>query len=298
LPGEVYAIVSAFLWALSSTMVKSQTSKMPIILMNALRTVPAMLVYWGFLLATGRIGEPFSLPLRSWAFLGGSTLIGLAVGDLLYFQSMKVIGLGRALPLANVYPFFTMLLALLFLDERIDWTVAAGAALIVSGAYLLAFPRGTKGINKRGDGGELDLKGVAMALAAAVCWGTSTVLLRLGLEDVAVPVANVIRLSILAVILFSLAARQGQLAQVPSYLRRERRATLGVVLLAGVIGMTLGTFTFLAAVQRAGAARTSILTSAMPLFGVPFSLILGERLTARAMLGTALTIGGVWLTIW
>jgi drug/metabolite transporter (DMT)-like permease len=161
LPGEVYAIVSAFLWALSSTMVKSQTSKMPIILMNALRTVPAMLVYWGFLLATGRIGEPFSLPLRSWAFLGGSTLIGLAVGDLLYFQSMKVIGLGRALPLANVYPFFTMLLALLFLDERIDWTVAAGAALIVSGAYLLAFPRGTKGINKRGGGRRARSHGTA-----------------------------------------------------------------------------------------------------------------------------------------
>ena len=315
MPGEVYAIVSAFLWALSSTMVKSQTSKMPIILMNALRTVPAMLVYWGFLLVTGRIGEPFSLPLRSWGFLAGSTLIGLAIGDLLYFQSMKYIGLGRALPLSNVYPFFTILLALLFLNERIDWTVAAGAVLIVSGAYLLAFPRGTRGLNARHsdgarhsdvarpsggaeDGGELDLKGVAMALAAAVCWGTSTVLLRLGLEDVAVPVANVIRLSILAVILFSLAARQGQLAQAPAYLRREHRATLGIVLLAGVIGMTLGTFTFLAAVQKAGAARTSILTSAMPLFGVPFSLILGERLTARSILGTVLTIGGVWLTIW
>jgi drug/metabolite transporter (DMT)-like permease len=297
LPGEVYAIVSAFLWALSSTLVKSQTTKMPIVLMNALRTVPAILVYWGYLLATGRIGEPFSLPLRSWAFLGGSTVIGMAIGDLLYFQSMKYIGLGRTLPLSNVYPFFTMLLALFLLDERIDWTVAAGAALIVSGAYLLAFPRGTSGIREKGRGSELDLRGVAMALAAAVCWGTSTVLLRLGLENVAVPVANVIRLSILAVILFGLAARQGQLSQVPTYVRRGHRATLGIVLLTSIVGMILGTLTYLAAVQSAGAARTSILTSAMPLFGVPFSLILGERLTARAVLGTILTIGGVMSTV-
>jgi drug/metabolite transporter (DMT)-like permease len=36
----------------------------------------------------------------------------------------------------------------------------------------------------------------------------------------------------------------------------------------------------------------------MPLFGVPFSLILGERLTARTLLGTALTVAGVWLTVW
>jgi drug/metabolite transporter (DMT)-like permease len=288
----------AFLWALSSTIVKSQAHKVPIVLLNALRTLPAILIYWVFLLVTGRIGEPFALPLRFWAFLAGSTLIGLAIGDLLYFQSMKYIGLGRALPLSNVYPFFTMLWALALLDEKISLWVAGGAALIVSGAYLLAFPRGAKGINGRGQGGDLDLKGVAMALGAAVCWGASTVLLRLGLENVPVPVANVIRLSILAVILFGIAARRGQLAQIPTLFRRENLRTLGIILSAGILGMTLGTLTFLAAVQKAGAARTSILTAAMPIFGVPFSLILGERLTARMVWGTVLTIGGVWLTIW
>jgi drug/metabolite transporter (DMT)-like permease len=298
LPGEVYAIICAFLWALSSTIVKSQSNKVPIILLNAIRTAPAVLIYWGFLLVTGRIGEPFALPLRFWAFLAGSTLIGLAVGDLLYFQSMKYIGLGRALPLSNVYPFFTLLLALLVLDEQISWAIAGGAALIVSGAYLLAFPRGARQINRGGAAHDLDLRGVALALGAAVCWGASTVLLRLGLENVAVPVANVIRLSLLAVILFSLAARQGQLTQIPALFQRANRRTLGIILSAGILGMTLGTLTFLAAVQKAGAARTSTLTAAMPLFGVPFSLILGERLTRRAVVGTVLTIGGVWLTIW
>jgi drug/metabolite transporter (DMT)-like permease len=298
LSGEAYAIICAFLWALSSTIVKSQTHKVPVVLLNALRTVPATLIYWGFLLVTGRIGEPFALPLRFWAFLAGSTLIGLAIGDLLYFQSMKYIGLGRALPLSNVYPFFTMLWALALLDEEIGLEVVGGAALIVSGAYLLAFPRGARGLNQGGEGRDLDLEGVAMALGAAVCWGASTVLLRLGLENVPVVVANVIRLSLLAVILFGIAARQRQLAQIPTLLRRENLRTLGIILLAGILGMTLGTLTFLAAVQRAGAARTSILTAAMPLFGVPFSLTLGERLTARTALGTVLTIGGVWLTIW
>ena len=297
MPGEVYAIICAFLWALSSTIVKSQVHKVPIVLLNVVRTVPAVLIYWGFLLATGRMGEPFALPLRSWAFLAGSTLIGLAIGDLLYFQSMKYIGLGRALPLSNVYPFFTLLLAFVLLDEKIGWTVAGGAALIVSGAYLLAFPKGAKGIKGDEEGHDLDLRGVALALGAAVCWGVSTVLLRLGLENVPVPVANVIRLSLLALILIGVAARQGQLIQIPALFRRENLRTLGIIFSAGILGMTLGTLTFLAAVQKAGAARTSILTAAMPLFGVPFSLILGERLTARTVVGTVLTIGGVWLTI-
>ena len=47
MPGEVYAIICAFLWALSSTIVKSQVHKVPIVLLNVVRTVPAVLIYWG-----------------------------------------------------------------------------------------------------------------------------------------------------------------------------------------------------------------------------------------------------------
>jgi drug/metabolite transporter (DMT)-like permease len=51
-------------------------------------------------------------------------------------------------------------------------------------------------------------------------------------------------------------------------------------------------------VQEAGAAKTSVLTAITPLFGVPFSLILRERLSGRTVLGTALTVVGVGLTIY
>jgi drug/metabolite transporter (DMT)-like permease len=84
---------------------------------------------------------------------------------------------------------------------------------------------------------------------------------------------------------------------IARYTRGQGLRTLGVVVLTGIIGMSLGTFAYLAAVQRAGAARTSVLTAAMPVFGVPFSLLLGEKLTVRIVVGTLLTIGGVWLTI-
>jgi drug/metabolite transporter (DMT)-like permease len=278
-------------------LVKSQTSKIGIVLMGALRTIPALMVYWGVLIFTGRGRALWSLPLRSWVFLMGSTLIGLVIGDLVYFESMKCIGLSRALPLSTVYPFFTIILALLFLDERITWAVVGGAVLIVGGALLLAFPQGIRRVRQAEAERELDLRGVALALGAAVCWGISTVLLRQGLEGVELSVANTVRLSILALVLWAMAAQRKQVRLIGGYTRGRGLQTLGVVLLAGLIGMSLGTFTFLSAVQRAGAARTSVLTSAMPLFGVPFSLMLGEKLTVRILMGTLLTIGGVWLTI-
>jgi drug/metabolite transporter (DMT)-like permease len=55
---------------------------------------------------------------------------------------------------------------------------------------------------------------------------------------------------------------------------------------------------FVLAVQRAGAAKTAVLSSTAPLFALPLAaLLLGERLTGRVILGTLLSIAGVWLVV-
>jgi DME family drug/metabolite transporter len=291
--GEAYAITCAFCWAMSSALIKSQVDKIPVVVLNALQAVPAALIFWGLLLFTGRISQFLELPLYAWGFLAGSTLMSLVIGDMLYFKSMKLIGLSRAMPLSATYPFFTMLLAWLFLNERLDWTIAGGAVLIAGGAYLLAFPKGVIQPNPGHTTQKANLIGVALAIVAAVCWSASTVLLRIGLQGVDVIIANVVRLSVLIVVLLPMAFAQGKVAQVRTYGQR----TLSVILLAGVVGTTLGTFAFLSAIQRAGAARTSILAATTPLFGMFFSLFLKEKPSARTLSGTALTVMGIWLTV-
>jgi DME family drug/metabolite transporter len=294
LSGEIYALACALLWALSSALLKSQTHKIHVVFLGALRTIPALLIYWGIVLFTGRVGELLNLPVRSWAYLAGSTLIGLVVGDSIYFQSMKLIGLSRAMPLSTTYPFFTMLLSLLFLDERFGWTVIGGAVLIAGGGYLLALHRGKERLVESQAVRRVNSVGVVLALCAALCWSISTVLLRVGLEKADTTLANVVRLSVLMVALFAMTLKLGKIERIKAYGARS----LGIVFLAGIVGTGLGTFTFLTAVQRAGAARTSILTATTPLFGVPFSLLLKERPSSRTLVGTSLTMVGVWLTLW
>jgi len=99
---------------------------------------------------------------------------------------------------------------------------------------------------------------------------------------------------VLMVALFAMTLKLGKIERIKAYGARS----LGIVFLAGIVGTGLGTFTFLTAVQRAGAARTSILTATTPLFGVPFSLLLKERPSSRTLVGTSLTMVGVWLTLW
>jgi DME family drug/metabolite transporter len=220
--------------------------------------------------------------------------VGLVVGDSIYFQSMKLIGLSRALPLSTTYPFFTMLLSLLFLDEQLGWTVVGGAFLIATGGYLLALRRGKERLVESQAVRRVNLVGVTLALSAAICWSVSTVMLRMGLDEVDTTMANVVRLSVLMVALTTIALKIGKVGRIKTYGLRS----LGIVFVAGIVGTGLGTYAFLNAVQRAGAARTSILTATTPLFGVPFSLLLKERPSRRTLVGTGLTMMGVWLTIW
>jgi DME family drug/metabolite transporter len=294
MPGEVYAIACAFCWAVSSALIKSQVAKIPIVVVNALQAVPAALIYWALLFFTGRITPFLELSLHAWGFLAGSTVMSLVIGDMLYFKSMKMIGLSRAMPLSATYPFFTMLLAWSFLNERLDWTIAGGAVLIAGGAYLIAFSQGATRSNPGQLTEKANLIGVALAILAAIFWSVSTVLLRIGLEDVDVIIANVVRLSVLIVVLLPIALAQVNITQIKAYGPR----TLSIIFLSSVIGTTLGTFSFLSAIQLAGAARTSILAATTPLFGMVFSFFLKEKPSARTLWGTALTVLGIWSTVY
>jgi DME family drug/metabolite transporter len=293
LSGEAYALVCAFFWALSSTMLKSQTHKGHITSLIALRTLPPMLAYWGLLVFTGQIRTLDQVPLRTWVCLSGSSVIGMVVGDLLYLQSMKLIGLSRAMPLSTTYIFFTILLAWALLDEGLTWFILGGAVLIAGGAYLLAFPRAVPQDVPSQATRRANTTGVLLALAAAVCWASSSVLLRIGVEGVPVIIANTIRLSVLVLVLLPVSFWVGNTRQVGQYGARS----LAILFLSGLIGMGIGTFAFVSAVQLAGAARSSIISAASPLFAVPMSLLLKERPSSRTWVGTALTVAGVWLTM-
>jgi drug/metabolite transporter (DMT)-like permease len=51
---------------------------------------------------------------------------------------------------------------------------------------------------------------------------------------------------------------------------------------------------FVAGVKHAGVAVASVLSSTAPMFAIALAVVfLGERLTARALLGAAVTVAGI-----
>ena len=70
-------------------------------------------------------------------------------------------------------------------------------------------------------------------------------------------------------------------------------------MLAGLIGTGVGSVLFIYAVEDIGAARTAFITTSAPVFALPMGVIfLAEKLTPRTLVGTALTVVGIWLVLW
>jgi drug/metabolite transporter (DMT)-like permease len=291
--GEIFALATAFFLALTSTLVKTQASKMSAVALSAWRRLVGLVIFVTAVILLGKAHEVAQLSASTLILLIGATLIGPGVGDLLYIRSLKLIDQARAMQLNAIYPFFTFILAALFLDEHYSSLIVPGAFFIAGGSYLLAFSSGqsvTEPVSKR----SKEMRGILLALAAAAAQAVSTVMLRLGVANVDPMLANSIRYPALVLILFGVLIQRGELHDVRHYSRR----TLIVVFLAGFVGTGVAMFTLTTALQTIGAGRTSILTSTMPLFGVPLSILfLKEKISARTWLGTLLTVAGVILVI-
>ena len=293
--GEVSGVVSAFCWALSNVLIKTQTDRMDAITINILRCLAATIFFPLVLLLSGRVGELSQLSLPVVFLLIASSVLGLGVGDTIYFRSLALIGVSRSYPLTNVSVVFTATIAFIFLNEEFTWFVVLGGALILGGVYLIAIPpRGKEPVELGHPDPKVMVKGTLMVIVASVFWALSITTSKIALESVSSLTANIVRLPVLSLLFFVI---------YPSKIgvfkpRRYPLRSLLVVLASGVIGVGIGSYLFLYSVQQAGAAKASILISISPLFATVISLIfLKEKINLRIGLGALLSVVGVWFLV-
>jgi transporter family protein len=243
----------------------------------------------------------------------------LVIGDTLYFRSLDLAGVSWAMPVANINPIWTVLLASLLVGEPLTWRLLAGALLVVAGIALLS--RSPKKVgagpvasearqsarplqaskpvvsNPHGhaDPGAKDRRtGLLLALATSLLWAIGFIALKPGTADMHSVVANSIRQPMAMVMLLGLTLGQGRWRD----LRRLDRRSWAIIIVASFIGTAVGTLLFIMAIQMAGSGRTAVLTAASPVMALPFSMLwLQERPTRWTILGTLLTVVGIGLVV-
>lgn len=284
--GSIAGLGAALAWAANGLLIRAHGAGLHAVTINALRCTIAggiFLLLWP--LASNRAPVP---PL-AWLFLGASLIVGLGIGDSLYFEAIKRIGVARAMPISMGYPVLAAVGAVVLLNESLGPLAFVGIVLTLGGVYLVA--RSSRAVEASTPVSGGYGRGVLLAAIAAIGWSCSTLALRPALQLVDVPTASAIRMPLVAALLWTFAIRRGVLP--PKGTLRGHRV---LVITATGISTLAATLLFLQSVALAGAARAAVLTATTPLFGVPFSvLFLGEPGSPRLAVGTLLSVAGVAL---
>jgi transporter family protein len=130
-----WALLSAFFAALTAILAKVGVTAVNPNLATAIRTSVIVVFTWAIALGSGREGwtQPST---RAWFFLTAS---GLATGLswLCYFRALQLGEVSKVAPIDKLSVVLTLLLAALFLGERLRPQEIVGVGLMVGGAVLL-----------------------------------------------------------------------------------------------------------------------------------------------------------------
>lgn len=131
------AFLSAFFAALTSILAKIGVSSVNSNLATAIRTVVILIFAWGIVFFQGTFRELTSISKFSLFFL---ILSGIATGLswLFYFYALKIGDASKVVPVDKLSLVLTIILAAIFLKEKVTLFAFFGAVLMTAGALIIA----------------------------------------------------------------------------------------------------------------------------------------------------------------
>ncbi len=133
----LWALLSAFFAGLTAILAKVGVQNIDSNMATAIRTVVILVFAWAVALAT-KNGPFAAIGKRTWIFL---ILSGIATGLswICYFRALQLGEASQVAPVDKLSVVVAIVLAAIFLHERMTWHHWVGGALIFSGAVVLAY---------------------------------------------------------------------------------------------------------------------------------------------------------------
>src|SRR5205823_5910263 len=120
-------------WAVTSLLARSLQPGLGSVVVNAARSTVGGALLLGWVAATVGVGAFAAASTSALALLALSIVTAIAIGDTVCFESMHLLGVGRAMTIAMTYPVGATALAAAFLGEPITLPIVAGALLTLGG---------------------------------------------------------------------------------------------------------------------------------------------------------------------
>ena len=282
--GALCALGSALFWAVTSFLVRRLVAGSSMMTINAVRISASGAVLFALSLAGTAREELLAMTAVTFVLVVSSTLLAAGVGDSIFFECTRILGLGRAMTLAMTYPLMATAFAATVLGEAVTIQAIVGAVVTLAGLVLI--------VSVRDEGRRThrhETLGVALSFFVALTWAASAILMKPAMHELSPLTAQGVRLPIVAAFLWLMPwARAG----VPA-LRREGRAMVMPMVVLSVL-TAVSSLTWVAGLKYADVVVATVLSSTSPMFALVLgAMFLGERLTPAAIAGALLTIVGI-----
>ncbi|HEX3050553.1 MAG TPA: DMT family transporter [Aggregatilineaceae bacterium] len=298
--GEFAGIGTSVCWSFTSILFTLSGRKVGSQVVNRTRLLMAVLMVSLLHFVTQGAFLPIHAPLWRWGYMGLSGIIGFVLGDAMLFEAFVMIGPRLTMLLMALSPVMGAAIAWIFLGEELAALEIVGILLAVSGvAWVVTAPRDGKQTGLPEMPRRFYVMGVLLGLGAALGQAGGLVFSKLGLrDDFPALSGNMMRLVVASVTIWLITLFQGQVRANFKALHANPRAVY--IMFAGAIfGPFVGVWLSLIAVQNTAVGVASTLTSLAPIILIPLSwLLFKERITGRAVAGTALAMAGTVILFW
>ena len=283
--GILSALLSAFSWAFRTITFERIGKVVPFVGITFLKGVFSIVLMILLLLFTGGL---YSIGLWEFSFLALSGIIGITIGDSLFFKSLQDLGAKTQVIFFLLGQILTMILSLLFLGELLSLEQYIGAFVLLSGVVVTTWGTQSNHPNK--------LRGIVFGLLSMTCFSVSAIMVKAAISDVPVITATFYRMlfGTIFTLGYGLASKN-----FSSWVKPLQDRKLLCLFIFNVIVITYGGFLLsMAAIKFISVALASVLSATEPIFVLLLAfLIMKEKASKRELIGTVITLIGLFLII-
>lgn len=287
--GPLAALTAALFWALATLLYSQAGSYLSAAQLNLVKGIVAcpLLVLAGWF--TGQL-LAIEGNLATYLLLA-SGVIGITLGDTLYFAALRRLGPWHTMLLEYLAPPFAALLAWILLAQGMRWFEVVAALVIISGIFVVISEK-----PKSAERVQLNMSGIAAGVGAALCQALGLVMSFHALQEFEMSPLNA---SLLRLLAGTFALTIALLLLKPSLIQSTRSALRHTSIPWLLVAIIMGTFLAIWLQQTAiayinpGLAQTLLATA--PLWLIPIQWFRGQPLSARSIVGALIAVSGIAL---
>jgi len=325
--GELIAIFAVMTFVISNVLFRKTEDEATPVFINFFRTAIGTITFIIFAFLLNIFDKIFLLPFELWIVLFISFLFGQVFGDTAYFNAQKDLGTTLALGVSMTFPLFTFILSMLFLNQEFEISLLLSLICISTGVIIIGKSKSKvsiiedpsfnspKPLNRKGSKKKLDfnsIRALIFGLIASLSWAIGLIIIEFATlqidvilslqEGLSSVLGNVIRFPFAAAILTLMVGTESYSIKKDKKVNispwRKSAVTWVYLVIAALIGTSLGAYVYTEAARVAGSTVMALIASASPLFSLPITYMINkEKISKIGFLGVILTVIGVAIII-